>query len=74
MKKIETKVTSATLTSLAAGVALAVLTAVQGDPTVIAGLPDWVQFVTIAALPPILAFLGGYAAPHTHRPLAPGEG
>lgn len=73
MKRIETKVTVATVGGLIAGVALAVLTAVQGDPTVIAGLPDWVQFVFIAALPPVLAFLGGYAAPHTHRPLAPGD-
>lgn len=68
MSKIESKVTVATIASLLAGVALAVLTAVQSDPTVISGLPDGVQFVLIAALPPVLTFLGGYAAPHTHRP------
>ena len=67
MQKIETKVTIATFASLVAGVALAVLTAVQSDPTVISGLPDTVQFLVIAALPPILTFLGGYAAPHTKR-------
>lgn len=67
MAKIETKVTIATFTSLVAGVALAVLTAVQSDPTVIGGLPDTVQFLIIAALPPVLTFLGGYAAPHTPR-------
>lgn len=68
MSKIESKVTVASLASLAAGVALAVLTAVQSDPAVISGLPESVQFVLIAALPPILTFLGGYAAPHTPRP------
>lgn len=68
MQKIETKVTIATFASLVAGVLLAVLTAVQSDPTVIAGLPDTVQFLVIAALPPVLTFLGGYAAPHTPRP------
>ncbi|WP_017602352.1 hypothetical protein [Nocardiopsis lucentensis] len=68
MQKIETKVTVATFLSLAAGVALAVLTAVQSDPTVIGGLPEPAQFVIIAALPPVLTFLGGYAAPHTARP------
>ena len=67
MQKIETKVTIATFASLVAGVLLAVLTAVQSDPTVIAGLPDTVQFLVIAALPPVLTFLGGYAAPHTQR-------
>lgn len=67
-QKVETKVTIATFASLAAGVLLAVLTAVQSDPTVIGGLPDTVQFLIIAALPPVLTFLGGYAAPHTPRP------
>lgn len=67
MGNIETKVTVAALGSLAAGVALAILTAVQGDPTVIGGLPAPVQFVVIAALPPVIAFLSGYAAPHTAR-------
>jgi hypothetical protein len=71
MQKIETKVTVATVLSLVAGVLLAVLTAVQSDPTVISGLPDIVQFVLIAALPPVLTFLGGYAAPHTDRSLSP---
>lgn len=74
MQKIESKVTVASLASLAAGVALAVLTAVQSDPTVISGLPDVAQFVIIAALPPVLTFLGGYAAPHTSRPDLVGQG
>lgn len=68
MPKVESKVTVATFASLVAGVLLAVLTAVQSDPTVIGGLPDTVQFLLIAALPPVLTFLGGYAAPHTNRP------
>ena len=67
MPRIESKVTVATIASLFAGVALAVLTAVQSDPTVISGLPPTAQFLIIAALPPVLTFLGGYAAPHTHR-------
>lgn len=67
--KVETKVTVSALLSLVAGVLLAVLTAVQGEPAVLSPLPDIVQFVVIAALPPILAFPGGYAAPHTDRPV-----
>jgi hypothetical protein len=68
MSRIETKVSVAALGSLLAGVALAILTAVQSDPAVISGLPEPVQFVLIAALPPVVAFLAGYAAPHTDRP------
>lgn len=72
--KIEAKVTVAAIGSLLAGIALAILTAVQSDPAVISGLPEPVQFVIIAALPPVVAFLSGYAAPHTTRPdLPPGR-
>ncbi|WP_431870785.1 hypothetical protein [Nocardiopsis eucommiae] len=73
MSKIETKVTVASLGSLAAGVALAVITAFLAEPGAFGPLPEPVVFLLVAALPPVAAFLAGYTAPHTDRP-APGDG
>jgi hypothetical protein len=64
---VETKVTSATLVSLFASVALSVITAFLAEPGAFGPLSAPVAFVLMAALPPIATFLGGYAAPHTPR-------
>lgn len=69
--RIETKAVIATFASLAASVTVAVLTAVQGDPQVLVGLPGWAQFLLMAAAPPVVTALGAYAAPHTPRPVLP---
>ena len=39
------------------------LDAVQADTSVLDGLPVWLRFVVLAALPPALAFLAGYRQP-----------
>lgn len=71
---VETKVTAASLGSLGAGIALAVLMAVMtpDGQAYLAGMPPVVVYLLVAALPPIMSFLAGFAAPHTaryaHRP------
>lgn len=59
--RVESKVVAGSLVTLLAGVAVALLNAVQADSSVLAGLPPWAQFVVLAALPPVLAFAAGYA-------------
>lgn len=62
-KLVEVKLVAATAVTLLAGVAYAVIDAVQDSPEVLDGLPPWLRFVMIAALPPVLAFLAGYRTP-----------
>lgn len=57
---VEAKVWASTLVTLAASVGVALLNAVQDNPALLGGLPEWVQFVVLAAVPPVLAFLAGY--------------
>ncbi len=60
---VEAKVTVASLVTLAASVVFALLNAVQESPGVLAGVPSWLQFVLIVAIPPVSAFAAGYAKP-----------
>ncbi|MDN5931011.1 MAG: hypothetical protein L0I24_08115 [Pseudonocardia sp.] len=64
---IETKVTSATLLALLAAVALAALNYVGGDAAVLAHVDPVLRGLLLAVIPPIAAFVGGYAARHTPR-------
>jgi hypothetical protein len=61
MKTVETKVKSATFGTLVPSLLLAWLNAVAADNTVLSGLPPWLQFIIITALPPVITFLSGYA-------------
>lgn len=60
---IEWKVVIAALVTLLASVAFAVLNAVLADSSILGGLPGWLQFLILAAAPPVLAFLAGYRVP-----------
>lgn len=60
-KIIEVKVVVATLMSLFASVMVAVLTTVADSPVILSGWPPWLQLIVLAAVPPILTFLGGWA-------------
>lgn len=64
---VEAKVKASTWSALAAGMGLAIVNATQEQPGVLDPLPGWSQFLLIAILPPLAAFLAGYAAPHTVR-------
>jgi hypothetical protein len=65
---VETKVVAATASSLAIGLAIALLNGAQSNTPLLGGLPLWLQYLLLVAVPPVLAFLVGYAAPHTPRP------
>ena len=62
-KTVEIKVVVATLAGLLASVSYAVLDALARDHHVLDGLPDGLRFVILAAIPPLLTFLAGYAVP-----------
>ncbi|MFC0601434.1 hypothetical protein [Streptomyces palmae] len=66
-KKVEHKVSWATLGSLAAAGAVTVLNATVGDAELMGSLPAAAQYVITLVVPPLITFLGGYAAPHTPR-------
>lgn len=57
----EVKVIAASAGALVVGVALALVIGLQENPQIIQGLPVWLQFVIITILPPVAAWLGGYA-------------
>ncbi|MDN5858959.1 MAG: hypothetical protein L0H84_10075 [Pseudonocardia sp.] len=57
---VEAKVAAAALLTMLASVAAAILNAVQDNPALLGALPPWLQFVLIAAIPPVLTFLAGY--------------
>jgi hypothetical protein len=56
----EVKVIASSVTTLLMGCILAIVISVQDDPQIIQGLPVWLQFIIIAILPPVAAWLGGY--------------
>lgn len=58
---VEVKVVAASAGTLVASMALAIVNAVSDSPGIIAGLPDGVEFVIIAVLPPLVAWLSGFA-------------
>jgi hypothetical protein len=61
--KIEVKVVAATAATLLASVAFAVLDALAHHTEIFDSLPEWLRFVILAAIPPVLTFLAGYAVP-----------
>jgi integral membrane sensor domain MASE1 len=61
--KIEVKVVAATAATLLASVAFAVLDALAHHTEIFDSLPEWLRFVVLAAIPPVLTFLAGYAVP-----------
>jgi len=60
-KVIEIKVVVTAAVALLADVAYAVANAVAERPDILAPWPPALRFITIAAIPPVLAFLAGYA-------------
>ena len=62
-KTIEIKVVAATAAGLLASISYAVLDALSRDHHVLDGLPEVWRFVVLAAIPPLLSFLAGYAVP-----------
>jgi hypothetical protein len=62
-KTIEIKVVAATAATLLASVAFAVLDALAHHTEILGALPEWLRFVVLAAIPPVLTFLAGYAVP-----------
>ncbi|MEU2181222.1 holin [Streptomyces thermolilacinus] len=65
---IEKKVTAASIAAyLASTGLLAVLTAIQDNAGLVAGLPDGLEPFLLALVPTGLTFAGGWAAKHTPR-------
>lgn len=62
-KTVDIKVVAAAAAGLVASVAYAVLDALSRDHAILHDLPDWARFVILAAIPPLLSFLAGYAVP-----------
>lgn len=62
-KTVEIKVIAATAATLTVSIAFAVLDAIAHNPAVLDGFPVWSRFVIVAAIPPVLTFLAGYATP-----------
>lgn len=62
-KAVEIKVVAAASAGLLASVSYAVLDALARDHAVLDGLPEVWRFVILAAIPPTLTFLAGYAVP-----------
>jgi len=63
MNNIEIKVVLSTAGTLVASMILAIINAVSDNPSLLSGLPLWLQFVLITIIPPIIAFLTGYVTP-----------
>lgn len=65
MAQTEVKVTGATVGAFVAGVAVALLNALVANSEIMGSFPGWIQFVLLAVVPPVVAFLSGYATPST---------
>lgn len=63
---VESKLVAASIITLLAGIAVALLNAVQADSSILGSLPPAVQFVILAAIPPVLSFAAGYVQ-HSNR-------
>ena len=64
---IETKVKASGLAAFAAGLAIALLNALQANSALLGGLSPTVQFLLIASIPAVITALAGYQAKHTYR-------
>lgn len=71
---IEKKVSAASIAAyLASTGLLAILTAIQDNSGLLAGLPDAVEPFLLALIPTAVTFVAGWAARHTPRiPAEPG--
>lgn len=58
---ISPKVILSTVGSLAAGIVLAILLAVQDGSIALAGLPTWASAIITVILPPVITAITGYA-------------
>jgi hypothetical protein len=72
MAQTEVKVTTSTLGSLGASLALALLNATAADSSILGGLPAWAQFIVLAVLPPLITFFSGYSAPSSTSTVSDG--
>jgi hypothetical protein len=62
-KTIEAKVVVSSLVTLVASLVVAWLNGLSDNPDLLGGLdPTW-QFIVLTAVPPLLAFAGGWAKP-----------
>jgi hypothetical protein len=61
MKLVEIKVWAASLGTLLASIVLAVLNAVLADNTILGNMPPVLQTLILVIIPPVIAFLSGYA-------------
>ncbi|WP_060952384.1 hypothetical protein [Streptomyces hygroscopicus] len=64
---VEAKVKAATTATLLVSLVLAVLNDVRDDASLLAPLPDLLQAIVIALVPPAVTFLSGWQARHTSR-------
>lgn len=62
-KVVEAKVVVATFVVLVASVAYGIVNVVAEHPDMLDGLPPFVRFAALAAIPPVLVFLAGYRTP-----------
>lgn len=66
--RVEAKVKAASIVTLLASAAIALLNALVGDSQLLGGLPPWLQFLVVTVVPPLLTFLAGWLARHTSKP------
>lgn len=64
---VEAKVKAATTGTFVVSLILAVLNDLNGDASLLAPLPAWIQGVVIAVVPSGITFLTGWQARHTSR-------
>jgi hypothetical protein len=67
------KVAAGTGATAIVSILAAVATWIQGTPTALDALPNWLAGFLIALIPPALTLLAGYQAPHQDRPAPPAE-
>lgn len=59
---VSPKMVAATVTTTVIGIVVAVLNALQSDPSLLGGLPTVVQSLLLVLIPPLLAGLATYQA------------
>jgi len=62
-QETEVKVSAATLGATAASIGLALLNALAADSSLLGGLPAWLQFVLVLAIPPVITYVSGFVTP-----------
>jgi hypothetical protein len=68
MANVELKVITSTFASLAVGIGLAILNAVQADHSMMGSLGPTYQAIILAIVPALITGLVGYQTRHTARP------